>query len=73
VTLAAYPAALELVRGLTARIAAGSRIPPSGTMVYRGERVRVSQSSFGRLFVETLDGKPIGTSAYGASWADGDA
>lgn len=70
VTLAAYPAALELVRGVTARIAAGSRIPPSGAVAYRGMRVRVSMTSFGRVLVSRLDGSPIGSSGFGAAWGD---
>lgn len=70
VTLGAYPAALELVRAIADRVAASSRMPPSGTMVYRGQRVRVSLSSFGRVFVSTLDGRPIGASSFGAVWGD---
>ncbi len=68
VTLAAYPAARELVHALASRIAAGSRIPPTGVMAYRGERVRVSLTSFGRLLVSTLDGRPIGASGFGPCW-----
>ncbi len=70
VTLAAYPAARELVHSLANRVAAGSRIPPSGVMLYRGARVRVSLTNFGRVFVSTLDGRPIGASSYGAVWDD---
>ncbi len=70
VTLAAYPAARELVHSLANRVAAGSRIPPTGVMIYRGARVRVSLTSFGRLLVSTLDGRPIGASGYGACWDD---
>lgn len=70
VQLGAYPAALELVRAIAGRVAASARLPPSGTMVYRGQRVRVSLSSLGRVFVSTLDGKPIGASGFGAAWDD---
>ncbi len=73
VTLASYPAALELVRGLADRVAAGGRIPRSGVMAYRGQRVKVSMSNLGRVFVSTLDGKPIGASGYGAAWSDAES
>jgi hypothetical protein len=68
VSLGAYPAARELVQALASRIAAGSRIPPTGVMSYRGERVRVSVSHQvpGRIFVSTLEGRPIGASGFGA-------
>lgn len=68
VSLLGYPAALELVRGIASRVAAGGRIPASGIMIYRGFRVRVSQSSFGRIFVSSMDGEPIGSSGFGAAW-----
>jgi hypothetical protein len=70
VSLGAYPAALELVRALADRVAAGGRIPKTGVMAYRGQRVRVSLSSFGRVFVSTLGGQPIGASSFGAAWGD---
>jgi hypothetical protein len=70
VSLGAYPAALELVRALASRIAAGSAVPKSGVMVYRGYRARVSLSNFGRVFVSTTDGRPIGASGFGSVFAD---
>jgi hypothetical protein len=68
VTLAAYPAALELVRAIAARLAGGARVPSSGLMVYRGFRARVSLGSFGRIFVSTADGRSIGASGIGSTW-----
>jgi hypothetical protein len=70
VSLAAYPAALELVRALAARVLRASRVPPSGCMVYRGFRARVSLGGFGRVFVSTTDGRTIGASGFGAAWND---
>lgn len=67
-TLADYPAAFELVRALAARLASRRTFPE--VMAYRGRKVRVTVSSFGRVFVSTLNGQPIGVSAFGSMWED---